>query len=192
MHSANAPMCANNAKVQVHISNALAILALEEHTDTTLSKIQPTHQPLATKPVTLDTTNATTQVLPDLSSNTVQGDIVTAKRSLKPAALAAGLIDYHDKEFTNRIVQWSIRGVPIAYEGSRSPLISQNWPSAKKYSAAVQLSLDKDVKKGRKTGPFMCPPFENFVGSPMALSQKSALSANIESYTIFHGHRANQ
>ena len=86
---------------------------------------------------------------------------------LNVQALVESLRNHPDKDFVNTIVSYAQFGVPIGYSGSRHFRISKNWPSALKHKEAVQASIEKDCARGRKAGPFLQPPMQNFVGSPM-------------------------
>ena len=107
-----------------------------------------------------------------LHKNTLDGTVITAKKSINTDALKAGLSQHPDKDFVDRVVEYSVKGVPIFYEGPRLRRISPNWPSAYKYSDSVVASISKNIAQGRMAGPFPSPPFKNFVGSPMGAFPK--------------------
>ena len=86
---------------------------------------------------------------------------------LNVQALVESLRNHPDKDFVNTIVSYAQFGVRIGYSGSRQFRISKNWPSALKHKEAIQAFIEKDCACGRKGGPFLQPPMQNFVGSPM-------------------------
>ena len=83
--------------------------------------------------------------LPDITRKTKLGTFIQATRSLNPAALINGLQDHSDKEFVDRIVNFSLYGVPIGYKGQRSQLTAPNWPSGYKYRDAVERAIPKTL-----------------------------------------------
>ena len=109
-------------------------------------------------------------------------------------AIKDGLEDHPDKVYVRRILDYVSSGVPIGYTGPRQYREHKNWPSSYQYSKAVTESIIKDVKKGRKAGPFYSPPFEHFVGSPMGAFPKKR---SVGKYRIIHdlswppGHSIN-
>ena len=81
--------------------------------------------------------------------------------------LEFGLSNHPDKLFVEKILEYTKNGVPVGYSGPRKLRIHQNWPSANRFASAVKQSIQKELSKGRKAGPFDLPPFDTFVGSPM-------------------------
>ena len=82
------------------------------------------------------------------------------------------LVNHPDKNFARKIIEYVQNGVPIGYDGPLQSRIHNNWPSVYLFSEAVYESIQKDILKGRKLGPFSSPPLENFVGSPMGAFKK--------------------
>ena len=82
------------------------------------------------------------------------------------------LSTHPDKQFVAMILDHANNGVPLGYEGPREYREQHNWPSAFQHRQAVQDNILKDIQKGRKFGPFKCPPFNNWVGSPMGAFKK--------------------
>ena len=91
---------------------------------------------------------------------------------LNPEAFEKGLHCHPDRDFVHYIIDRCRHGVDIGYEGERFPHISENWPSATQYGEAVENSIRDDLAKSRKLGPFLQPPFENFVVSPLGAFPK--------------------
>ena len=59
----------------------------------------------------------------------------------------------------------------------KGPLLNQifpNWNSVIDLRDAVKKSIEHDISMNWKVGPFLEPPFENFVGSPMGAFAKSS------------------
>ena len=96
---------------------------------------------------------------------------------------SAGLADHPDKQFVDRILEGIRNGVPVHYEGPRESRVHKNWPSVHKFYSAVVSSIQKDLQRGRKAGPFMQPPFDTFVGSPMGAFEKRSSPGK---YRIIH------
>ena len=106
-------------------------------------------------------------------SRTTNADIViSAKPFLNYDVLAEGLLSHYDKNFVSRILDFAKNGTPIGYEGPRLIRDCKKWPSVHTFSNEIQQSIATDVKIGRKFGPFSCPPFANFVASPMGAFRK--------------------
>lgn len=75
---------------------------------------------------------------------------------------------YHpDGEFRSTLLDYLINGAPLGYTGPRNFRVHNNWKSVYKLNNEVKASIDKDVRLGRKAGPFPVPPLKHFVGSPM-------------------------
>ena len=79
----------------------------------------------------------------------------------------AGLRSNPDERFVDKIILGTIYSVNIKYNGPHVSHVPDNWKSAYILIDFVIKSLHRDVKLGRKAGPFRQPPFENFVVSPM-------------------------
>ena len=77
-----------------------------------------------------------------------------------------------DKKFATDIINFIDYGVPIYYNGPGLPNVYKNWNSCIKLSAEVTKNIADEVSKGRKLGPYLNPPFSNYVGSPMGAFQK--------------------
>ena len=91
---------------------------------------------------------------------------------MNPEAFEQGLADHDDRDFVQYIVNACRYGVDIGFEGERQGLVSENWPSATSCGGAVLKSIQDDLNKHRKLGPFNEVPFDNFVGSPMGAFAK--------------------
>ena len=77
-----------------------------------------------------------------------------------------------DEQFAETLLDYIQNGVPIDYQGPNAYREHPNWPSTSKFAAEVQASIDSDLQKGRKAGPWPFPPFKDFVGSPLGAFQK--------------------
>ena len=97
----------------------------------------------------------------------------------------AGLRSHPDERFIDKIILGTIYSVNIKYNGPHVSHVSDNWKSAYILRDFVINSLHRDVKLGRKAGPFRQPPFENFVVSPMG-----AFKRKRSDLMTFHGRLA--
>jgi len=61
----------------------------------------------------------------------------------------------------------SFLGVNIGFSGTRNSHVYDNHLSATTNPEAVARELERELSLHRKIGPFLTPPFTNFVGSPM-------------------------
>ena len=93
--------------------------------------------------------------------------ITSPVRRLNADAFQRGLANHEDPSFADYIVQACNDGVNIGYFGPRNYREFKNWPSATKFYDQVKADIDKEVAAGIKVGPFLHPPFPNFVGSPL-------------------------
>ena len=98
--------------------------------------------------------------------------VVTIKPFLNYTALADGLSSHPDKHFVRDILDSCINGVSIGYMGLRVFRDCNYWPSAHKFRHKIEHSIAHDVKLGRILGPYLTPPYDNFVASPMGAFQK--------------------
>jgi hypothetical protein len=137
--------------------------------------------PSATVSTSVDSAKARNQpfpvaVKPVVSCLTNDGSILTASSILNSEAFKTGLENHPDKEFGSYIVNTCHTGVNIGYEGERTSIISNKWPSAFQHADAVHRDIDKDLQLGRKLGPFSVPPFQNCVVSLLGAVQKHSSS----------------
>ena len=65
--------------------------------------------------------------------------------------------------------------VSINYEGPRESVTSKNWPSTKNNISAVKQSVQNDISKGGKAGPFK-KPFYNLCQVADGRIQEEALT----------------
>ena len=94
----------------------------------------------------------------------------------------AGLRSHPDERFVDKIISGTTYGVNIKYKGPQVSHMSDNWKSAYILRDVVINSLHRDVKLGRKAGPFRQPPFENFVVSPMGAFKRK----RSDKYRVIH------
>ena len=109
--------------------------------------------------------------------------VMEIRSPLNRDQLLEGIKIHTDRTFYNCIKQYADHGVPVGYTGERYYSEANNWPSAVKYSEAVSQSIDKDLMKGRKSGPFSEKPFSTFRGSPLGAFPKKR---SIRKYRIIH------
>ena len=63
-------------------------------------------------------------------------------------------------------------GFRVGFDGERCALHSPNLKSALDQPQIVRTKLRKECEAGRICGPFICPPFPNFVCSPLGIVPK--------------------
>ena len=92
---------------------------------------------------------------------------VTINSNLNINELKRGLQRHPDRQFVQKIIHHASHGVSLGYTGERKPRCHDSWPSIYEHYDAVYESIMKDIKLGRKMGPFIHPPLRNFVASPL-------------------------
>ena len=90
---------------------------------------------------------------------------------LNLSAWSSALRDHPDPEFKKCILNGIIHGVNIGHSGISQSIISNNWQSSLKYRDAVEPVIEKDITRGRKSGPFDIPP-PHFIGSPLGAFER--------------------
>lgn len=94
-------------------------------------------------------------------------------RSLFPIGVWRDALCIHpDCDFVNELLQDINFGVRIGFNHDRTPLISSNHPFSAANPAPVAQELERELSLNRKAGPFLVPPFLNFVCSPMGAIPK--------------------
>lgn len=93
--------------------------------------------------------------------------VVEARSPLQVEVFRQAAQRHPDRQLATRVMQYLTTGARIQYNGPREPRICQNWPSVAEHMDAVQATINKDVSRGSRAGPYPCPPFATFVGSPM-------------------------
>jgi hypothetical protein len=86
------------------------------------------------------------------------------------------LAHHPDTVFTTRVINMLTFGADIGYTGPRAPRVCPNWASVTEHLPAVEEIIDRDVRLGRKVGPFSTPPFDTYVASPLGAFTKKASS----------------
>ena len=76
------------------------------------------------------------------------------------------LRNHLDSDLVNDLLHDIEFGVRIGFHHDRTFLISSNHFSAISNPAPVAKELERELSLNRKAGPFLVPPFSNFVGSP--------------------------
>ena len=134
-------------------------------------------------------------VIPDVSvhtsadtvgdpTHTIDARGVPIQTPLKYAGWEYALRNHPDPEYKAFILDGIRNGVSIGYVGNIQPRVRDNWPSAYIYRSAVESSIQKDLNKGRKLGPFDIPPNPDiFIGSPMGAFEKKRSPGK---YRIIH------
>jgi hypothetical protein len=102
-----------------------------------------------------------------VEDHTLKTSVLTARSPLNSDVWQAYLALHPDREFANTLLDYILHGAPLGYKGPRTFRVHKNWSSVYKFQNEVKDCIDKDVRLGRKAGPFPTPPLKNFVGSPM-------------------------
>lgn len=89
-------------------------------------------------------------------------------------AWRSALRSYPDHERISWLLEGLHHGVRVMYHGSRTisrPIIT-NHSSTHHHEQVIDESIAAEVKGGRVAGPFLSPPFTNFIASPLGLVPK--------------------
>ena len=86
------------------------------------------------------------------------------------------MLAHPDQTFVEELLTGIDNGVRIGFTGNRYSHISDNHLSATSNPGAIAMELERELRLNRKIGPFLSPPFKNFVGSPMGAVQKKRSS----------------
>ena len=98
-----------------------------------------------------------------------------------PLTLQHYLEGYNDNS-AKTLVSGFQNGFSLGSIGSLTPSIYRNHSSVSEHQAFVKNKIISDIKLGRVKGPYLQPPFSNFVSSPLGVVPKK--SAN--SFRIIH------
>ena len=79
---------------------------------------------------------------------------IRARTSLDFNYWESHLQNHPDPEFVEYILNCIKFGVDIGYRGKIHTCISDNWPSAEKYSTHIAESINLNISKGRVAGAF--------------------------------------
>ncbi|KAK3731998.1 hypothetical protein QZH41_005500 [Actinostola sp. cb2023] len=82
------------------------------------------------------------------------------------------LKNHPNQDFLNGLLHDINFGVHIGYDGPRSAHIHDNHLSARENPRVVIADISHKLSLGRKAGPYLTPPSNNFVGSPMGAVPK--------------------
>lgn len=82
------------------------------------------------------------------------------------------LRDYPDRTFVDDLLNGIDNGLNIGFIGDRNFRVSNNHFSAISNATAVAKELERELSLNRILGPFLSPPFTNFIGSPMGAIPK--------------------
>ena len=77
-----------------------------------------------------------------------------------------------DRNFVNTLLDEIQHGVRVGFQNERRKTIDDNHLSAKNNPTPIARELERELSLNRKAGPFLEPPFPNFVGSPMGAVPK--------------------
>lgn len=82
------------------------------------------------------------------------------------------LKEHPDRNFVNKLLDEIQHGVRVGFQNERTTMINDNHQSAKSNPTPIALELERELTLNRKAGPFLEPPFPNFVGSPLGAVPK--------------------
>ncbi len=80
--------------------------------------------------------------------------------------------DHPDPSFVDKLLHGISHGVDIGCRGVMSGCISPNWPSASVFEDDVTEFVMTNYNLGRVVGPWLAPPTENFICSPLGAFEK--------------------
>ena len=84
------------------------------------------------------------------------------------------LLDIYPMISAARILKHGfINGFKLGYEGVRKAREAKNLISVEKDPSAVEKKLQKEIDSRRMAGPFIQPPFDNLIVSPIGLVPKA-------------------
>ena len=63
-------------------------------------------------------------------------------------------------------------GVRVGRPGASRVIESPNWPSALEHGTKVAEVISMDLKLGRLHGPFVSPPYQAYIVSPLGAFKK--------------------
>ena len=79
-------------------------------------------------------------------------------------------------EESSSIIQQLVEGVKIGRPPADTQIVSSNWPSALEHKDQVSKIIADDLGAGRLHGPFVTPPFDTFIVSPLGAFKKRGSS----------------
>jgi hypothetical protein len=90
-----------------------------------------------------------------------------------------------DKSLTTTLLDGLINGVHVEYHGDRTitRTISPNLPSTIGHENFINNTIAIGLAAGRVAGPFLAPPFHNFISSPLGIVPKKH---SINKYRLIH------
>ncbi len=109
------------------------------------------------------------------------GALLRYRTLIRLLTLIPGRTAYHaypDQTLANDLLHDIHPGINIGFSENRYGQIYDNHLSATTGPEAVARELERELSLNRKIGPFLTPPFANFVGSPMgAILKKRSMPA---------------
>ena len=103
-----------------------------------------------------------------VSRSTLLPDVVLVAQSpLHHNYFCKYLANHPDKAWCSDLPQGIECGINIGLEGEKMSMVSDNWKSALDHPEVITQYLANGVAAGHKAGPFIQPPFSDFVGLPM-------------------------
>ncbi len=113
----------------------------------------------------------------------------------KPAAWRQLLAEYPDRNWAHRLVHDLVHGVDIGFQGSRlHRREARNMTASSAEDAAITTDLIAEVGLHHVAGPYVQPPFEHYVCSPLKTVPKKGNAAKfriIHHLSYPHGRSVN-
>lgn len=78
----------------------------------------------------------------------------------------------HNSSEAAIILDSIVTGVRVGRSPANSVIVNHNWPSAMEFSTQVTTIINTDLEAGKLLGPFINPPYDNYIVSPLGAFQK--------------------
>ena len=86
------------------------------------------------------------------------------------------LTPHPNKDFVQKVLTFIMEGIPIGYTGPEDTVISDNWPSALKYSHEVTDFVNSNIEEGNIGGPLSKPYPKGYRSSPLGAFMRNSTS----------------
>lgn len=163
------PKCHQVTAMHITVKESDALTA-SAPTSTHVSAVVGATRPSTDVPAKVTTTAATG----NQPSMTAIPPTTNAPRRPNPspinvAKLSKYLDGYYNKQF---IISGLTEGFSLQFQGPQTSLASKNSESITEFHHIVEQKLEKELKLGRISGPYVSPPFPNFKVSLLSLIPK--------------------
>ena len=120
-----------------------------------------------------NTNKATVPFGPEIGLNPASGLLSLAHSPINLLALKQYLSEYHLHDTADYLWEGFNNGFRIPYSGPRIERFSPNHGSARLQPDIIINRLNEEIELGRVAGPFLEPPINNLIISPIGLVPKS-------------------